>query len=127
MSDSTQGTTVPSPLPPWHRPVLSPTVQTLFDTGTITLGCKLTFLNHELENPANPVSVTLPDGNWIDQEKSLMIPTDLISGTETFNVYGTFAGGFTQLIFNTIGFSADLRWDGKGWQLIGGNARLNVP
>lgn len=116
----------PSPTPPWmSRGAQNPLVQVISMNDTVNLGMQATFLNQVLNTPPAPVTVNLPNGNFVNQAVQIMIRSDLIAGTETFIVVGTFAGGFTKLTFNTIGWSALLMWDGAGWVLQGGNAALS--
>lgn len=113
----------PSPTPPWARPSQSPLTQVIVDNtvAQILLDPNITFLN---QVGGGPNSIALPNGAFLKQYKEIYIPTQTIATTATWNVAGSFAGGFTKLVFNALGYSALLQWDGAGWQLIGGNAAL---
>ena len=110
----------PSPIPPWARDVQSPLVDTLYQNGTLLLDPDISYLRAAA--PAGPYSVVLPNGNYRKQMKRIYVPTDLVATTAVWTVTGTFAGGFTKLTFNNVGFSIFLEWDSAGWQVIGGNA-----
>lgn len=117
---------IPSPIPPWHRPVVSPNVETLTeddDDGTLSLTMDTTYLNTDTlkETPTDPYVVALPDGNFKRQCKRIYIPKDKENSTAPWKVTGTFVG-FTYLQLDTLGRAAVLEWDGAGWHLIGGNA-----
>jgi hypothetical protein len=114
----------PSPTPPWARAIQSPLTQVITQADTVNLTVLTTFFNAALSDPAAPVAVTLPDGNYVQQEKRLMIAGDKLATTEKFIVTGTFAGGYTKLVFNGIGFNAVLVWDSSAWTIMGGNAEL---
>jgi hypothetical protein len=96
----------------------------IVQNDTINIDMLTTFLDQQLNTPPAPVTCNLPNGTYVQQEKHIYIAGDKIGTTETFNVAGTFSGGYTSLVFNKIGFSARLVWDGAGWQLTGGNAEL---
>lgn len=120
--------TIPSPTPPWHRPVQSPDVQTMngenYD-NVIGLNYDTTYLDTDKPKDSNDLNVaheaTLPDGNYKRQIKRIYIPKGKENTTALWSVTGTFVG-FTSLKFNTLGRAAVLEWDGAGWHLIGGNA-----
>jgi hypothetical protein len=114
-------TTVPSPVPPWQRPVQSPNVQTLTGAGDIALVFDVTYLDKQLEAETEPYAVVLPDGNLKRQSKRIYIPKGNVGNSAEFSVSGTFVG-FASLLFNNISTSAILEWDGAGWHLAGGNA-----
>jgi len=125
MSDSI----IPSPIPPWHRPVVSPNVETLTednDNGTMSLSMDTTYLNTSVlkQNHEDPYVVALPDGNYKRQIKRIYIPKAIENTTAPWKLTGTFVG-FAWLRFDNIGRAAVLEWDGAGWHLIGGNAAPN--
>lgn len=116
---------VPSPTPPWHRPVQSPNTETLTednDAGTISLNTDVTYLETELlkATPDDPYVVALPNGNFKRQSKRIFVPKSFELTTAPWQVTGTFCG-FGYLLFSTLGRAAVLEWDGEGWQLTGGN------
>lgn len=115
----------PSPEPPWSRERRVPNVQTLGEDGTINLEADPTFLDKEISEPAAPVAITLPNGNYRSQLKTILIRSDKLLTTERFNVSGTFAG-FTSIYFDGVGFNAILQWDGVAWQILSGNCNT-VP
>lgn len=117
----------PSPLPPWQRPTMSPNTQVLVDNtvAQIVLDPDITFLNQP--SPDSPLvvnTVALPNGNNVKQTKRIFIPSQTIATSATWLVKGTFAGGFTTLQFDRLGFNALLEWEGSAWSMIGGNATL---
>lgn len=108
---------IPSPTPPYARNSATwGTPQTLEDDGEILLSRLTTYLVATTDKTA-----TLPDGSKRQQPKNIFIPTDMLTTTGVWEVTGTFAG-FTKLRFTNLGQSAQLEWDGAGWQLVGGNA-----
>lgn len=109
----------PSPIPPWHRPVQSPVVQTMTEDGAVSLTTDVTYL--KIGAGAGGKAITLPDGNYKRQIKRVMIPGDQIYDTATWTMTVTGAG-FTSMVFDATGTSAVLEWDGAAWQMIGGNA-----
>lgn len=118
--------TIPSPIPPWHRPVESPIAQTLTandDDGTISLNVAVTYLETDTlkAEPDDPYVVALPDGNYQQQTKRVYIPKAFEETTAPWRINGTFVG-FTYLLMNNIGRAAILEWDGAGWQMVAGNA-----
>lgn len=117
----------PSPIPPWERQSQSPLIQMLVDSTIpqITLDPDVTYLN-QAQNQSAPINnaLVLPSGNYLKQIKRIYIPAAAIATTATWTVSGAFSGGYTKLVFNTIGYGAMLEWDGSGWQLTGGNAAL---
>lgn len=118
---------IPSPTPPWHRPVLSPNVETLTednDAGTISLTVDTTYLETDVlkATPTDPYVVALPAGNYQRQYKKIYVPKAYEITTAPWKVTGTFVG-FTYLLFDNIGRAAILEWDGEGWHLAGGNAQ----
>ena len=110
----------PSPIPPWHRANTSPGTQTLTLAGEIDLSKFTTFLN---SNSASPIALTLGNGTYLQQRKSLMVPKSRLDDGDsaTWTIAGAFSG-FTSLKIDKVGYNAELQWDGTGWQLIGGNA-----
>lgn len=116
----------PSPEPPWARATQSPLVQTLVDTSVpIVLDPDITYLN-QTQAAGAPITnaMVLPNGNHLKQMKRIYVVSQSIASTATWVVAGLFAGGFTKLKFDTLGYSAFLEWDGTAWQLVGGNAAL---
>ncbi len=117
---------IPSPLPPWHRPITSPNTETFTednDGGTLSLTADVSYLNTIVAKDADAdYEAVLPDGNYQRQIKRIFIPKAIESTTKTWSVSGTFVG-FATLKFDTTGRSAVLEWDGTGWHLIGGNAQ----
>lgn len=120
---------VPSVSPPWSRPTVSPQIQYLFDSGVVVLTCVTTYLTQatpaDPDNLDTPYALTIADGNYRQQRKEIFIPGDFVATTAPWNLTGTF-GGFTSITFNTLGTSAILNWDGSAWQLVGGNAQVNL-
>lgn len=114
----------PSPLPPWSRPTQSPLSQVINDNtvAQILLDPDITYLN-QAGNATN--NLALPNGNFLKQMKRIYVNSALIASTVTWIVSGTFAGGFTKLQFDRVGYSGFLEWDGAAWQWIGGNATLS--
>ena len=117
---------IPSPTPPWHRPVQSPNVETFTednDGDVLSLTMDVTYLNTNVlkTDPAAPYLAVLPDGNYLRQMKRIHIPKARETDTVPWKVTGTFVG-FGWLVFNHIGRSAVLEWVGEAWTLIGGNA-----
>jgi hypothetical protein len=110
----------PSPIPPWDRSVQSPLQDILVQNGTLLLDPAVSLL--EALAPLGPFAVVLPNGNPRQAYKEIYIPGGSVTGTATWVVSGTFSAGFTQLTFNQLATSAFLRWDGAGWQIVGGNA-----
>lgn len=117
--------TPPSPTPPWSRPVRTPAKQVIFEDDTISLESDTTYFEKEIGDPSAPLSVVMPDGNYLGQNKKLLITEDKRPTTETINISGNFAG-INSLTLNTIGFNAVLEWDGAAWHLLAGNAVANV-
>jgi hypothetical protein len=121
---------VPSPIAPWHRPPLTPNIQTLITDGTVDLSTSTTFL--AVSTPKSPVSnfiATIPNGQWNGQVKTVIIPPYTLPTTQTWTMNGIFAS-FQSLTFNSIGFSAVLQWVGTSpsngaWVLLAGNAVPN--
>lgn len=111
----------PSPTPPWSRPVQSPATQTITGDDNISLTMDVTYLDSTTVGAA-PYEVTLPDGNYKRQMKRIYIPGKNQATTAEFRVTSPNFVGFTSLLFNSIGTSAVLEWDGSAYHLIGGNA-----
>ena len=126
------GPVVPSPIPPWKRAVSSPRTNTISSAGTIDLNYDTTYFDTQTSNndggtPSKNIAwgIVLPAGNYKRQIIRLYIPGKNISTSPaTFSVTCApgVGAGFTTLLFNNIGTSAVLEWDGSAWQLIGGNA-----
>lgn len=120
---------IPSPTPPWARPVVSPNTETLAGTGTIGLVYDTTYLNQtapaDLTDETVGYALVLPDGNYLRQIKRIYVPKGNENTTAVFTVAGTFVG-FSTLIFNKLARAAVLEWDGAGWHLIGGNATTEL-
>ena len=109
-------------IPPWERTVKTPLCQIIGEDGTAILGHSTTYLSSTTPaESGDPYSIVLPDGNYRRQIKEFFIPGANLPGTAQFVVTGTFAG-FSSLLFDSIGTSAVLEWDGSAWHLIGGNA-----
>jgi hypothetical protein len=91
----------------------------------VSLNTNTTFLNtttpKDAGDPAVPYIATLADGNYLQQRKSIMVPAATVENTALWRVTGNFVG-FVSLLFDAIGTSAELIWDGAGWQYLGGNA-----
>lgn len=114
----------PSPTPPWARESMSPLTQVLFDSAVpLTLDPQTTILNQTQSDPINNLMV-LPNGAFTKQSKSIYVLASILSTTATWTFSGIFAGGYTKLVFNNLGYNALLFWDGTAWQLTGGNAIL---
>lgn len=109
-------------IPPWERTTQATLTQTLYGAGAIQLNTPCTLLvSEEAAEDGEPHAVTIADGNYQRQVKEIVIPADKLATTVPFRVTGTFVG-FTSLLFNGLGSSAVLEWDGGGWHMIGGNA-----
>lgn len=118
----------PSPNAPWQRESMSPLIQTLYDGAVaISLDPNTCYLN-QTQTPTAPINtaMVLPNGNFPKQSMSIFIVSSALATTATWTFSGTFAGGYTKLMFNNFGFSALLFWDGSAWQLTGGNAILTA-
>lgn len=116
----------PAPIPPWARESQSPLVQVLYSTAVpLVLDPNFCYLN-QTQNPAAPINnaMVMPNGSFIKQSMSIFIVSGALATTATWTFTGLFAGGYTQLVFNSAGYSAQLFWDGAAWQLVGGNAIL---
>ncbi len=115
----------PSPVPPWHRPTVSPVTDTLVADGNISINTATTYLNQtadkNLSDPTEAYEAVLADGNYKQQRKMIQIPASAIESTALWRVTGNFVG-FVSLKFNSLGHSAELIWDGEGWHFNGGNA-----
>lgn len=118
----------PSPTPPWARPVQSPSIQYLYDDTSvgdeITLNEDTTYLvSTTPKDPLDldvPYELLLPDGTYPRQTKRIYVQKTNSLTTAKWQVTGTIVG-CTSLVFDTIGWSAVLEWDGSGWQQVGGN------
>jgi hypothetical protein len=114
-----------SPIPPWHRPIVTPVVDTLVGDGAISLATDTSYLAQTApKNPSDltvPYVVTLADGNYKRQHKQIFIPADKVENTAKWRVTGNFVG-FVSLFFDDVGQSAILMWDGSGWHKVGGQA-----
>lgn len=110
----------PSPIPPWDRAVQSPLIDTLVQNGTLLLDPDVSYLVAALPN--GPFAVVLPNGNYLKQMKRIYVPATSAANSATWVVSGTFSAGYTTLMFNSLGLSAFLEWDGGGWQYLGGSA-----
>ena len=130
-STGCHGPSVPSPIPPWQRPISNPRTNSMAVSGTLDLTYDTTYFDNDVSNndggdpPVDtPWEIILPNGNYKRQIIRLYIPgKNLATSPATFVVTGTIAG-FTTLTFDSVGFSAVLEWDGDStsgtWQLIGG-------
>lgn len=124
--------TVPSPTPPWHRPLQSPNTNSLFGDGTMQLNYDTTYLSSNqirmVDNAPSPYVIALPNGNYKRQRVHIYGDPDYVklNTSATFIVTGQISG-MTSLQFDNIGFSAILEWvpgvTGDGyWTFVGGNA-----
>lgn len=120
----------PAPIPPWHRPVVSPTNQEINEdlvNNGISLNTDVTYLISNVPknslDAAEAYQVAIPNGNYKRQIKRIFIPKANELTTAAFEITGEFLG-FTKLRFDKEerGVSAVLEWVGDGWSLIGGNA-----
>lgn len=116
----------PSRTPPWGRDSQSPVQETLTEennNGTLSLEPRVTYLRSTVPptSPATAYTVTLPAGTYARQEKRIYIPGDIVATTAPWKVAGTFLG-FGYLLFNSLGTSGVLEWDGNAWQWLGGTA-----
>lgn len=107
---------------------MSTLTQTLVDSAVpIVLDPDVTYLNQT--SPDSPLitnNMVLPNGNNVNQTKRILVSSATILTSATWVFAGAFAGGFTKLQFDRVGYNALLQWDGSGWQLLSGNATL-VP
>jgi hypothetical protein len=123
--DPRQFSTVPSPTPPWARPVMSPMTESLQGDGTISLTVDTTYLDQTAaKDDGSPYAILLPDGNFIRQYKTLFVPKPNETSSALFRVTGTFTG-FGTLLMGPTRTAAMLQWDGHGWHWVGGNAELS--
>lgn len=92
----------------------------------LVLDPSIAYLN-QTQSSGAPITnqMAMPNGNFLRQEITLLIPGQTIPTTATWVFNGNFAGGFTHLTFNNIGYTANLQWDGQFWQLMSGNAQLS--
>jgi len=115
----------PSPVPPWHRPVVAPIAQTIIGDDTISLNELTSYLDQttpkDAEDPTVPYELVLPDGNYSEQTKCLMIPGASIDDTAVWHVSGNFAG-FIGLQFDDVHQAINLKWGNGAWHAMGGNA-----
>jgi len=123
--------TVPSPIPPWCRPIVSPLTQYMTDGGVVDLGTDTTYLNQsvagtETQNAATLGNyvITIADGNYKRQIKRIYILGSAQPTTAGWECYGTFVG-CNSLQFNNASTAAVLEWDGTAWQIIGGNVQTS--
>lgn len=123
-SPSPASNTPPSPQPPWSRESFRVGVQTLVDNGTIDITRRITQLDQTVAG-SSPYAITLPNGTYKGQIKEIEIPSANLTATSSWLLSGTFAK-YTSLTFDSLGFNAMLRFDGTGWQLIGGNCTPNA-
>lgn len=116
----------PSKVPPWHRPVISPSKETLTEDGTISLNVQTTYLDQttpkDAEDLTVPYEVVLEDGNYDQQTKDIQIPSPSVENTAVWRVTGNFVG-FVALGFNDVCQSVGLKWDGSAWHYMSGNAQ----
>lgn len=122
-------TTVPSPIPPWDRPVQNPQVQTVTGDDTISLTTDVTYLDQTAANEGGaPYIVLLPDGTFRRQIKRIYIKGSNAATTQPFQLTSANFMGFGYLLFQGPGaFSAVLEWDGFKWFMIGGDAGKDTP
>lgn len=117
----------PSPQPPWSRPVQSPRNQMLSDTAVpLVLDPNIAYLN-QTQTSGAPITnnMAMPNGNFLRQRITIMVLGNILAATATWIFSGNFVNGFTQLTFNSLGYNAELEWDGNFWQLMSGNAQLS--
>ena len=113
----------PSPTPPWSRQQVGFT-QTLVEAGNVSLTCNVTLLDRVIGSPTPaPQAITIPDGNANGQTKTIAIPGGRLANTETWTLSGSFAG-FSQLVFDGVGWNATLMWLDGSWGLVAGNAGI---
>lgn len=116
----------PSPVPPWHRPVVAPIAQTLTEDGTISLNTLTTYLSQTTPKDdgdlLDPYVVVIPDGNWNGQTKNILIPATDVATTAVWKVTGNFVG-FVALGFNDTNQSVGLEWNHGAWAYMSGNAQ----
>lgn len=113
----------PAPAPPWDRVNQSPVIQVLEGNGNIDLMTETTYLKQPAPNGAGvPYAITIPDGNFLRQAKTIILAPDANGAAADFLLSGAFVT-FLQLKFTLIGTTAVLEWDGSHWQMIGGNAQ----
>lgn len=117
-------TSAPSPVPPWHRPVVSPEHQLLTTDGAISLASQTTYLSQTTKKDpeTDPYVATLEDGNYDQQTKDLQIKAVDVENTAPWRVTGNFVDAIA-LGFDDVHQSASLKWDGSAWHMIGGNAQ----
>lgn len=116
--------TAPAPQPPWARPIQSPVEQTLNGGGNIDLSTDATYLRQSTPNPAAnnpPYPIVIPNGNYLRQQKRIMIVKDANGVSAPFTLTGTF-DTFVSLAFTPIGTNATLEWNGVAWTMLAGNA-----
>ncbi len=111
----------PSPTPPWSREPFRIGTQTLVDAGNIDITRQITLLDQSIPIADPGYSVTIADGTYKGQAKTIFIPKSAIATSANWMLSGTFSG-FTSLKFSPIGTSALLFWDGTGWQITAGSA-----
>lgn len=109
----------PSPLPPFHRPVVRLSTGSLTGSGTVTLDKECTYLEN-VTRVVPPYEVTLPDGRWNRERHELHIPRTNVHRSADFVILGKFVN-FNALLLNRIAQSAVLEWDGLSWHVVGGN------
>lgn len=72
--------------------------------------------------------MTLPNGNYPNQTKTIIIPGTMLTGplgpTETFNITGIFAG-YSSMTFDATAFIGIFIWDSGSWIFSSGNAITN--
>jgi hypothetical protein len=102
--------------------VVSPITDTLIVDGAISLNTSTTFLNStEPKDPSDlsvPRIAVLPDGNFIQQRKMILIPAASVNNTAVWRVTGNFVDAVS-LKFDQFGQSSELVWDGTKWHVIG--------
>lgn len=116
----------PSATPPWARESQSPLLQNLTDaTVPLVLDPNVAYLN-QTQSPTAPITnnMAMPNGAFTGATMRIMVVSAAIAQTVTWIFGGNFAGGFTKLTFNSLGYNAFLQWDGTAWQLLSGNAIL---
>lgn len=114
-----------SPPPPYARPTQSPVTDSIVGDGAISLATDTSFLEQSTpkntEDESEAYAVTIASGAYKRQTKQVFVPASIGEDTALFRLTGTFAD-CVALLFNDVGQSAVLVWDGGAWHVVGGNA-----
>lgn len=114
--------TIPSPIPPYHRPVRVVDEQWLTGDGDVSLTVKQTYLDSITPKEGNlPFEVTMPDGSYQRQLHQIFLPKKNEMQTAAFIVRGRFVN-YGALWFGRYAASAVLEWDGSAWHVLAGTA-----